>query len=187
MRHARVQSCAGAPGRVRASAARHDARRWDNPCVDQNHSRDTRHAVSSSTGRDEPWRVSKPPRWPGSSGRHRSRSRRVPENPASGGARLPSIWTRSGRRRSPANARDMASMVACRMFSASISACVAMPIDQSSALPLDALHQRLTPRRSSTAWNHGHPQGPGRAPAPLRPRPPRRPAARARPHRCRPR
>lgn len=98
------------------------------------------------------------------------------EGIGSDGQRLPSIRTNSGTMLRPATARCIASIVACRIFSSSISCGSARPRLQHSAFSLISSNSARR-RFSLSFWNHSDPQSasPDRGSPPRSP--PRQPGA----------
>ena len=98
------------------------------------------------------------------------------EGIGSDGQRLPSIRTNSGTMLRPATARCIASIVACRIFSSSISCGSARPRLQHSAFSLISSNSARR-RFSLSFWNHSDPHRLRRIEDHRRGSPPRQPGA----------
>ena len=98
------------------------------------------------------------------------------------GAQLPSIMICVGRTGSPSSARFIASSVACRIFSRSISSMIGLGDGHAERALADALRQALTPLAVSSCLESRRPRiGRSDRESPRRP-PPGRPAGRVRLH-----
>ena len=126
-----ARTSAGAAGRRRARAAPPGAPASGSPCGRRSRTAGAARAGPGTAGRGAPWRGWTRPRSPCTLA---SPLTMASAGTFSTGRRLPSTSTLAGFRRRPSTARRIASSVACRMLSASISSTLASAMQQHSAL-----------------------------------------------------
>ena len=161
-----ARNCAGEGGRGPAAQGSRNGPRSGSPCAARNRSPDRAPAMRVMKASRavlaridaaliSPTRASPP--ITASKSQSRPSMRRS-------GQRLPSTQTRPGATASPRSARRIASSVACRMFSTSISAASTQPMAQAIASSRGLAPPVARASAASVAWNRAAPQWAGAGP-----------------------